>query len=218
MRRIDWKLRSADLLTVIGILTIVAVLIVVGLACAAGNKAKIEATAKVEAPVTVEADLDVNARLNAAMVQIEELRAALIGPVSVGPIGGIRSEFQAGGDLQTVDSLTSQILARAVASTVKWSVLISVITVALYVLCHRFRSTRKVLDFCKGTSDPPRAPHVRALEYFFRGGCQCRYVDADRGDDANDGLTPQTAWKTFPEHFAGEANADGTDDRGLAGP
>jgi len=148
--RIDWRNVSCSHEAVGGMLcgSVCTLMVIAALAACATGKAR-QATVdhnKVEVPVTVEANADIDARLSAAMVQIDELRAALVGPVSVGPIGG----NHAGGDLQTVDSLTAQILARAVSSTLKWSVLISLATVAAYVLCHRFRSTRKVLDFCKG--------------------------------------------------------------------
>lgn len=155
MRKSGWEKLGAVLEPLGGMLagSACTLAVILALAACATGKAR-QATVDhntVEVPVTVDANADVRAEVAALKAQIETLNLSLMGPVSVGPIGG----NHAGGDLQTVDSLTAQILARAVASTLKWSVLISLATVAAYVLCHRFRSTRKVLDFCKGNAETP---------------------------------------------------------------
>lgn len=112
--------------------------------------ADIDARATVEAPITLDANANLRADMAVMKTEIGEIRAALIGPVTIGPVGGNHAQTSVGGDQHTVDSLTSQVLAKYLGSTLKWSVLISLATVAVYVLCHRFRSTRRVLDWCKG--------------------------------------------------------------------
>ncbi len=89
---------------------------------------------------TLSVDAQVQAALNHFETRIGSIEASLVGPVTLGPIGGTH----AGRD--TVDSMTAQILAR----TLQWSVMISIVTVGLYVLAHRFRWSRCVLDAAKG--------------------------------------------------------------------
>lgn len=43
--------------------------------------------------------------------------------------------------------------------------------------------------------------------FVYRAGQETRYIDFDRGDDANDGRTPRTAWKHHPWDPNAQANA-----------
>ena len=101
-------------------------------------------TAEAKAQVEAEVEARVSAALASFETRIGSIEASLVGPVSLGPIGGTH----AGGDVHTVDSRTSIILA----SAMRWSAVTSVVTVAIYVLFHRFESTRRALDWCKGKS------------------------------------------------------------------
>jgi len=70
-------------------------------------------TAEAKAQVEAEVEARVSAALASFETRIGSIEASLVGPVSLGPIGGTH----AGGDVATMDSWTSLILAAGYALT-----------------------------------------------------------------------------------------------------
>jgi len=127
----------------------------------------------IEADIQAQIAEQVQAGLANFETRVGQIEASLVGPVSVGPIGGTH----VGGDQTTVDSLTAQILAK----TLKWCVLITLVTVALYVLSHRFRATRCVLDWAKGKTGRHEGTKALRHEGNGRAPVVCVHGNGDAG-------------------------------------
>jgi len=164
MTRDEYRLTAVG--TAMGIVAASAFVYAIG--CVAADAVKVQPGAAqtqvtASANVNAEAEATLNARIEAAvkaaLVQVETRIEKMEASAT---IGGSHATTTAGGNVTqtTVDSKTSEILAKAQAQTIKWAVLITVTFGCVYVVLHRFRPTRRMLDWGKGKDASDEEKHA----------------------------------------------------------